>query len=255
MKTVGLIAAMPQEIAPFLRRVGRYERFKLASYLAYRFRMLDLDVVLLRSGVGLERAAAASRALLEATRPELLVSFGVAGAFLPGLHVGDVIYAAQGVCLLDDAADPASYQPLAQMSPLAQQAVSDVLQPLRASFFPGAILTTRGSQVVQSLPPHIQNPVLEMETAGIARVAAAEGAVPLLALRAVSDSVEQPLPFDLAGLYDEQQNLRIRRIVGTLIRNPRRLAQSIQVSQNVNRASNNLSVALFEALQHTAELY
>ena len=254
MKVVGLIAAMPQEIAPFLRRLGRPEHFKLDIFQAYRFSLFDLDCTLIRSGVGLERAATASRALIRATRPELLVSFGVGGAFLPGLRVGDVI-AAEHVGRLEQAAQAESYLALAQLSPLAQHAISAALQPQRASFYPGAIITTPGSQIVPVLPAQIANPVLDMETAGIAQVAAAEGAVPLLALRAVSDSVEQPLPLNLAGLYDEQQNLRIRRVVGTLLRNPRLLARSVRVSQNVNRASQNLAVALFEALQHTDQLY
>jgi adenosylhomocysteine nucleosidase len=254
MKVVALIAAMPQEIAPFLHRLGRPEPYRLGILTAYRFHLFDLDCVLVRSGVGLQRAITASRALIQAVRPELLVSFGVAGAFLPGLRVGDVV-AVERASLLEDAAAIETYLPLAQMSPLAQQAVSDALQPLHARFYPGAILTTRGSQVVPPLPAGVLYPVLDMETAGIAQVAAAEGAVPLLALRAVSDSVDQPLPFDLAGLYDEQQNLRVRRIVAVMIRNPGKLAQSIRVSQNVNRASRNLAVALFEALKHTGELY
>jgi adenosylhomocysteine nucleosidase len=254
MKAVGLIAAMPQEIAPFLRRVGKYERFRLASFYAYRFRLFELDCVLVRCGVGFERAIAASRALIEATRPELLVSFGVAGAVRPGLRVGDVIVAAaEGTCLLDDPAVAVAEDPfrsLAHMSPQAQQAVSAALLPRRAHFYTGTILTTRGSQVVPSLPAQVVYPVLDMETAGIAQVAAEYG-LPLLGLRAISDSVDQPLPFNLDEMLDEQQNLHIGRIVGTIIRHPHMLAQSLRLSQNVNRASQNLAAALFEALKHT----
>jgi len=248
MKTVGLIAAMPQEIAPFLRRAGPYERFKIAEFSAYRFRLFELDCVLVRCGVGLGRAKSASRALMAAARPEVLVSFGVAGAVRPGLQVGDVVLG-KSACLLDEAAVAECYVPLAQIPLSAQQAISQALQARRAGFFPGAILTTGGSQVVPALPPQVVNPLLEMETAGIAQVAATDG-VPLLGLRAVSDSVDQPLPFDLAAFYDEQQNLRIGRLVAMMVRNPQVLAKSVRFGRNVKLALENLAVALCEMIKH-----
>jgi adenosylhomocysteine nucleosidase len=248
MKAVGLIAAMPQEIAPFLRRVGRYERFSLGAFSAYRFRQFELDCVLVRCGVGLERAMSASRALILAARPDVLVSFGVAGTVRPGPQVGDVVSAA-GVCLLKDAADADSYLPLAELSLQAQKLISEALQPRRARLFSGFILTTPGSQELPALPAQVANPLLDMETAGVAQVAG-ENSVPLLGLRAVSDSVDQPLPFDPAKFYDEQQNLRVGRLIAAMIRRPHMLAQSMRFSQNVKRASENLAVALFEALKH-----
>jgi adenosylhomocysteine nucleosidase len=249
MKAVGLIAALPQEIAPFLRRVGRYERFSIGTFAAYRFRQFEQDCVLVRCGVGLERAMSASRALILAARPDLLVSFGVAGTVRPGPQVGDVV-AAAGVCLLKDAANVQSYQPLVELSRQAQQVISEALQPHRARLFSGFIFTTPGSQELPALPALVANPLLDMETAGVAQVAA-EHSVPLLGLRAVSDSVDQPLPFDPAKFYDEQQNLRVGRLVAAMIRRPHMLAQSMVFSQNVKLASENLAVALFEALKHT----
>src|SRR5271157_1824979 len=249
MKAIGLIAALPQEIAPFLRQAGQFERLRLGKFTAYSFRLPDLQGVLVRSGVGLKRALAASRTLIAAARPDLLVSFGVAGSARPGPQVGDVVIA-RAACLLENAASIDSYFQLAQLSAPARQAVWDVLGARQARLLSGIIFTTYGSQELPPLPSQIVNPLLDMETAGIAQVASS-CSIPLLGLRAISDSVEHPLPFDLAMFYDQQQNLRLGRLVTMLIRHPRRLAQAMSFSQNVKLASENLAVALFEALKYT----
>ena len=249
MKSIGLIAALKQEIAPFLRQVGQYERFRLDKFTAYSFRLPDLQGVLVHSGVGLERAMAASRALIAAARPNVLVSFGVAGSPRPGLQVGDVVIA-RAACLLENATQVDSYLPLAQLSTPVRQAVSDALRPRLARLLSGVILTTHGLQELPPLPAQFVNPLLDMETAGIAQVAFG-CSIPLLGLRAVSDSVEQPLPFDLAMFYDQQQKLLLGRLVAAMLRHPGRLAQAIRVNQNVKLACENLSVALFEALKFT----
>ncbi|MDR3572315.1 MAG: hypothetical protein P4L50_00500 [Anaerolineaceae bacterium] len=253
MKAVGLIAAMPQEIAPFLRRVGPYQLVKLAAFTAYRFRLFDLDCILIRSGVGLERARSASQVLIQALRPDLLVSFGIAGAVRPGLQVGDVVTAAQ-VCPLEDASSPECYLPLVQLPEAVYQAVAQSLRSLRAGFTIGTVLTTRGSQVLPPLPEQAVNPLLDMETAAIAQVAHNEGALPLLSLRSVSDSLDQPLPFDLAKFYDSQQNLRMARLAAALILQPSLFAKTIRFNQNARLACENLAVALFELLKHTGLL-
>ena len=54
------------------------------------------------------------------------------------------------------------------------------------------------------------HPILEMETAGIAQVAAENG-IPLLSIRAISDGPRAPIPFNLGEMMDEDANLRAGR--------------------------------------------
>jgi hypothetical protein len=86
-----------------------------------------------------------------------------------------------------------------------------------------------------------------METAGIARVAAEQG-IPLLALRAVSDGLQAPIPFDLEAVIDEDSNLQIGKLIKMALRHPRIILQSIRLSQNVERAAKNAAIALVAAL-------
>jgi nucleoside phosphorylase len=161
------------------------------------------------------------------------------------LRVGDVVFA-NGVCLLDKGI-PGSILPLATLSNAAQQAVVQALQRRGANLCAGTTITTLGSQVVQSLPTEMAHPVLEMETAGIAQLAAEQG-IPLLALRAVSDRVGETFSFGIHELTDEGLTPRIGKIVKAVLRRPRIFPQLFRLARNVEKATENLALALVAAL-------
>ena len=250
METIGLIAAMPQEIKPVLRRVGKRERTTLGPFSCYRFQLANLDCLLVESGMGLKRAIAATRELLSAARPSLLVSFGVAGAVRNDLRVGDVVLAG-GACLLDEGI-PGAVLPLAPLTNAARQAAAQALQRRRARLVAGTALTTLGSQVIRDLPPEMAYPVLEMETAGIAQLAAEQG-IPLLALRAVSDLVEDGLPLSIGELADEALTPRVGKIVKVVLRRPRIVPQLVRLAWNVEKAAENVALALVAALGQSVD--
>ena len=75
MQTVlGVVAAMPQEIAPFLRRVGSFDKESAAGFNLFRFRLAGASVVLIESGMGPSHAAAATRKLIEIARPGVILA-------------------------------------------------------------------------------------------------------------------------------------------------------------------------------------
>jgi adenosylhomocysteine nucleosidase len=245
MDTIGMIAAMPQECGALLRRIGKWERTMFGPFRGYRFRLFDRNCLFVQSGMGFRRAMDATRALLAETSPQFLVSFGVAGAVKDDLQIGDVVVARVTCCL--DKGIQSQFQGLASLSDAAQQAAARALQQRGARLFFGTAITTRGSQAVPLQLERMANPVLEMETAGIARVAVEQG-IPLLALRAVSDGPQAPIPFDLEAVTDEDSNLLIGKLIKMALRHPRIILQSIRLSQNVERAAKNAAIALVAAL-------
>jgi adenosylhomocysteine nucleosidase len=96
----------------------------------------------------------------------------------------------------------------------------------------------------------MRHPILEMETAGIAQVAAEKG-IPLLSLRAISDGPRAPLPFDLSKMMDEDANLQAGRLLKEILLNPRIVFQAKRLMGNVRVASDNAAVALVAALCYT----
>jgi adenosylhomocysteine nucleosidase len=246
METIGIIAAMSLESNAFLPLIKESRRSPLGPFRCRRFRLVERDCWLITSGVGIRRAAEATRALVEATSPQLLVSVGTAGAVNPGLEIGDVVNAGN-TCLLDRGMQPIQFRPLSVMSNAARQAAELALQARAARLFSGTAVTTRGYQYVKHQPEQMTNPVVEMETDGIVRVAAEYG-IPLLSLRSISDGPQAPIPFDLDALTDEEYNLRIGEAIKAVIKHPQLLAPFLQMGRYAKKAAGNAAIALIAAL-------
>ena len=242
---IGLIAAMPEERRPLLRRLHGWEKCRVGSFPGWRFNLAGRDCLLVQSGIGLTRAGDAARALITAAHPSLLVSFGVAGALKDGLRIGDVV-ALRSAALLDLDL-PASAALLATLSPASLDAAAHALQPHGAQLRSGAAFTTRGSQTVQFEPPEPENPLLEMETAAIAQAAAAS-TIPLLALRGVSDNPQHPLPIDPAMVMDDNYHLLPGKLIQLLVRHPGILFQAGRFSRSTALAAENAAIAVIAAL-------
>lgn len=251
MQTIGLIAAIPQERKALLRCIKKWKRIMLGTLRGARFRLMDRDCLFVTSGMGLTRAVAGTHALLAATRPHLLVSFGIAGALKEDLHIGDVVVAGNA-CLLDQGV-PGQALPLASLSSVAWEAAARALQPDGARLVAGTAITTRGSQIVLGSLEKMAHPVLEMETAGIAQVAAEMG-IPLLSIRSVSDGPQAPIPFDMETVFDEEYNLRMGQVLGSILHRPEIIAQSWQMLQNSRLAADHAARALVAALSQPYHL-
>ncbi len=93
METIGLIAAMQTESAALLRCSKIWKRISVGPYRGYQSQLYDRNCVLITSGMGLKRASAATRILVDQIHPQLLISFGIAGAANRNLQIGDVVVA------------------------------------------------------------------------------------------------------------------------------------------------------------------
>ena len=245
-ETIGIIAAMPQESEAVLRLIKQCDRSQLGPYRCYRFRLLQRDCWLVTSGMGIRRAEQATRALIEAVSPQLLVSAGIAGAVEADLEIGDVVVSTNN-CMLDKERLPGPFQPLARLSETAWQAAELALQPGGARLFEGIAITTHGTQFIPSQPGQLAHPVLEMETAGIVH-AAAEKEIPLLSLRAISDGPRASIPFDLEAMMDEQDNLRTVEILKTILRHPKMVPGLVRMGGNSRKAADSAALAVVAAL-------
>ena len=144
-------------------------------------------------------------------------------------------------------------RPLASLSEAAWNAAAQVLQPDGARLVAGTAITTRGSQVVLQPLERIAHPVLEMETAGIAQVAAEMG-IPLVSIRSVSDGPQSPIPFDLGAILDEKYNLRIGKMLMMVLHSPQIIFQARQMMQNSRKAADHAARALVAALSQPSSV-
>lgn len=173
MSNVAIIAAMEREIAPLVRGWRR----GTVSSSDRRFSVFESDgVIVAVSGIGCKNAEQAARAVVAQYRPELLISVGLAGALIRSLKAGNVFTPSVVV----DAADGAEYRCTADGNRVS-----------------GGVLVSSGeiagAEAKQALVNRWHGLVVDMEAAGVAKVAQ-ESQISFRCVKAISDEADFAMP-------------------------------------------------------------
>jgi adenosylhomocysteine nucleosidase len=253
---IGLIAAMPEEIKPFLKLIGTYAKSAVAGFNVYCFDIDGKSCRLIESGMGISRAAKATEALIAVERPAHIISFGFGGAVHPGMVVGDLAIA--GSSRLYQGSPHGAIEAITLAVPdTVQLGLQAICKKLGHSAWQSDFLTSgqilNKKQLAEALRQQdAVNPVLDMETWAIARVTARER-IPLLAIRAISDAAEEELGFNINEFTDNEMNIRMYKILGTIARKPWIIPQLLRLAGNSRIAGRNLAAAVKELLENSAK--
>ena len=117
-----LIAAVPLETELLRRELAPCEVRRYGNRSLYLGKLAGENVALQHSGVGKANAAATTALLLENLRPEAVVNFGCAGAYLSsGLNTGDLILASEEIYGDEGALTPGGFLEMQSLGfPLAE---------------------------------------------------------------------------------------------------------------------------------------
>lgn len=247
VKHIGIIVAMPEERVALVKRLQQVKRRLVGGIPCYRGMLADRRVTVVEGGMGTAAAALAARQLINADRPNLLLSAGFCGAVRPGAQVADLVLCKR---LFTDNENGLNEVTLPG-SELITARLSAELQHRGLRTWQGSFITT-GRIVTKSacagtLPDNLPTPVLEMESAAVAQAATAAG-IPFLGLRAISDDAAEELGFSLDELTDEQLRISIPRVLFTCLKKPRIIPQLARLAANSGRAGKNLGLALQQIL-------
>jgi len=173
MSTIAIIAAMEREIAPLVRE---WQRGTLSSG-ERTFVTFDRNgVVAVVSGIGCKNAELATRVVVAQHRPALLISVGLAGALIGSLKVASVFTPNVVV----DAVDGTEYRCAADPNHVS-----------------GGVLVTApevaGTEAKAELVNRFHGLVVDMEAAGVARVAQQEQ-IGFRCVKAISDEADFVMP-------------------------------------------------------------
>ncbi len=188
---VAIFAAVNEEIVGIKRAMNISRRVRLDKTDAWLGKWRGRDVVLVRSGVGKQRAADSALQVVNHFHPSAVISTGYAGAVQPELHVGDLVIA-DFILEMNGKDGGRKYFPDRNWLNRAQ------CIPCRDGMkaVVGGLLTVDTvidePAAKQKLGRSYRVQAVEMETAAIAKVAE-EKRLPLLSVRVISDSVEQKL--------------------------------------------------------------
>lgn len=190
------------------------------------------EVKIWHTGVGENGCDAAMAEFLRSERPDILISSGFAGAVRPGLRVGDLI-------LGENFSDR-------QLIEKAEEILSDYQVKTVRVFTSGAIVDSIAER--NQMARNSDAAAVDMESAVIAR-ACARVSVPMVSLRAISDSLDQPLPAPPAVLFDmERQRTDLGKLLGYLAGHPRAILPLIKFSRQIGRARDKLAAAVVALL-------
>uniref|UniRef100_A0A7C3Z2A3 Nucleoside phosphorylase domain-containing protein n=1 Tax=Desulfobacca acetoxidans TaxID=60893 RepID=A0A7C3Z2A3_9BACT len=238
-----LLAALSQEVRPFLRLVGG-QRLPGIPLAAWEFACRAGRGVVVLSGLGGDAAARAAAWLLEQCRPQVLVSFGFGGAVTPGLAPGDLVLGE--ACWRYEPGQGTLRELLAPSPPWALHSLLDRLRAVGLPAFRGSVVTSPAiiSKAAQGGPLlGLSHPVLDLET-GAAALAAWDKGLPFLALRAVTDPASEEIPDFIAQAVRKRNELTAVDALAWLAADPRRLPALVRLWRRSRLASRRLARAL-----------
>ncbi|WP_334473364.1 5'-methylthioadenosine/S-adenosylhomocysteine nucleosidase [Arsenophonus sp. PmNCSU2021_1] len=199
---VAIIGAMEQEVALLREQINAQLTLSRAGCEIYCGKFDDLDIALLKSGIGKVSAAMGTTLLIEHLAPEFIINTGSAGGLVPVLQVGDIVISTE-VCYHDVNITAFGYQPgqMAQcpatfkadkkLQELAEKCIEKLdLHAVRGlicsgdSFINGAKELT---YIRQTFPTAI---AVEMESAAIGHVCY-QFDIPFVVVRAISDVADK----------------------------------------------------------------
>jgi adenosylhomocysteine nucleosidase len=218
--------AVEAEFAPWQRRrkfrriAGELPRFEAETGRA------RVRVVL--TGMGQTHALEAAQRVLP-ERPDICISAGLAGALQGEYKAGDVL-AARLVSEVDEPVAVASHREL-----LSAAKHCGARQVER--FATSDTLVTRAEEKRYL---GAQAEAVEMESYVILAEAARCG-VPAVAVRAISDSADFSLPYDLAKAQDARGQIRLGAIVAQVMRHPGGLPALLRLARDCRHAARQLA--------------
>ncbi|MDD5286928.1 MAG: 5'-methylthioadenosine/S-adenosylhomocysteine nucleosidase [Desulfuromonadaceae bacterium] len=236
---IAFIAAMPEEFRAVACHLDTPETVRIGQYKGCSGTASGHNIVVLESGMGFDNATRGTRTLLNEIRPDILVSTGFCGGIAPNLVVGDVVLATRIVIVSGDLIDevPAQFA-AAGLNFVERHSISDRL------VFGGLFVSTPGimekPRIAALLPTSALNPVVEMESAAIALIAAENG-IPFVGIRSVSDPAGEELRFSLDEFCDNQMRISIPRVLLTILRKPRIIPQLVRLGRNSSIAGARLA--------------
>ncbi|CAN5529056.1 MTA/SAH nucleosidase [soil metagenome] len=222
---IAVTFALPAESSDFLRllqgRTRGNDRVVTGTLHGCR-------VAVLHTGVGRLKAQARFARFVQRHKAELLLCSGFAGGINSALSVGDILLSENF------------------SNPKAVAAATNALVQSRGSV---GILATAPAMIDSAaeraaFAEKHQADAVDMETEFIAEIAGSIG-LPMLALRAISDTAAAPFPAPPRVLFDvERQRTKLTTLLPYLLQNPAAIPRLAKFAQQVALARRSLTHAL-----------
>jgi len=243
---IAVLGALKEEVAYLRRRMRVEETFACPTCRVFRGTYLGKELVLVQTGMGKERAEAATRFILDRYPITFLISLGFAGALDANLSAGDVVLYSSVCCPNTEEGLKAHPKVVCCPEDGVLAMATQTLESAAVDFVCGGGVTVQ--QIVLSpedkgeLAGTFDAKAVDMESYWIAKIAS-EMEVPFVIVRSISDTkAERLLPFEL--MMTEDGEVRWRVAACYFIRRPHHLAVVGRLYRNVRLAQENLATSM-----------
>ena len=237
---LALLGAFGQEIVDLRRQMVIEEVVAERGCKLYRGKFENRDALLVKTGMGKERAESATKFMLERYPVSAIISLGFAGALAPELSIGDVIvcstlhcahksehkWVSDGLCASDT-----------HLLSLVSQGLEDIVAGCLGSSV-SVLQLESSTKKLPGLAETLHVHIVDMESYWIASIASARQ-IPFIAIRSISDTMQDSVqPFD--QILTSDGRLLWKKAVLCFITHPQYLINTFTLYRNVRIAKKNL---------------
>ena len=225
---IGITFALPTESSDLVRQLRQP---KSVDHLLIG-KIGNREVAIVHTGVGARNCNERLEILLHKARPEFVITAGLAGALSGQLHVGELI-------LAENFSDP-------QLLAKARKILGEP-SPRPLKLFTSTSIVDSAAER-NEIARKSGAAAIDMETGAIVAICNAHE-MPLLSLRAISDTPGDPLPAPPEVLFDiERQRTNYGRLFSYILREPAAALRLLRFGQLIARVRANLTEALVELI-------
>jgi adenosylhomocysteine nucleosidase len=231
--------AVDAEFAPW-RKLRQFSQSNLGEIEAYSSQIKDGELVVLLTGVGGRRAWAEATKVIWDGNVDVCISSGLAGALQAQHRPGDVL-AAREVHATNWKKVIPSDADLLEVASACGAKVAD-------AFYSADHVLVHSSEKSEL---SAKADAVEMESGDIMLEAVAFGAK-VIAIRAISDAVEEDLPVDFNRVTSESGDVSIAKIVAQAAAHPGSIPALIRFGRQSRNAAEKLAVVLDACVEKLA---
>lgn len=228
---IGIVCALPMEIAPFLERCDKLRKYKGNGFVVHGGRYGEIKMAVAESGAGFARARRATQALIDGHRPSWVISIGFSGALLPEMKVGQIVIA-DAICDIH-----------------GQEIHVEMKMPAdpEHGLYVGRIINT--DEIVRTVDEKRQLAetydalAVDLESLAVAQVCR-ETQTRFLAVRVISDDMSADLPPEVLSILGATGTYRVGAAIGALWKRPSSAKELWKLRESATFAADHLAIFL-----------
>jgi adenosylhomocysteine nucleosidase len=228
--------AVEAEFAPW-RKLRQFSQANLGDIRAYSAQIGDVELIVLLTGVGGRRAWAEATKVIWDGNVGVCISSGLAGALREKHRPGDVLAARE--------VHATNWEKVIPSDPALLEVASACGATVADAFYTVDRVLVRSSEKFEL---GAKADAVEMESGDIMLEAVAFGAK-VIAIRGISDAVEEDLPLDFNRVTSEAGEVSVAKILTQAAAHPGSIPALIRFGRQSRNAAEKLAIVLDACIQ------